>query len=120
MGMGMIEPKQGILALELALRQNTSQVAVLPIDWSIYLRQFAESETPIFLSEIANDFHFPTEAGPSSDEANGLHRILQEADPEDRCDLLLNHVRDQIINALGLKPFMELKLDQGLTDMGMG
>jgi acyl transferase domain-containing protein/NADPH:quinone reductase-like Zn-dependent oxidoreductase/NAD(P)-dependent dehydrogenase (short-subunit alcohol dehydrogenase family)/acyl carrier protein len=119
MGMGMIEPKQGVLALELALRQNTSQIAVLPIDWSIYLRQFVEGEAPIFLSEIARDVHFLTEAGPSSDEANALHRILQEADPEDRRDLLQNHVREQIINALGLKPSMELKLDQGLTDMGM-
>jgi acyl carrier protein len=28
-------------------------------------------------------------------------------------------VREQIINALGLRPSMELKLDQGLTDLGM-
>lgn len=119
MGMGMIEPEQGVLALEQALMQNASQLAVLPIEWSHYLRRFPAGEAPDFLSEIARDVHFYQEAVPSSDDANAFQRVLREADPDDRNDLLLNHVRAQIIDALGLKPSVEIKPDQGLTDLGM-
>ena len=121
-GMGMIEPHQGIEALELALDLDIPQVAVLPINWPIFFQKFAAGEEPPFLSEIARSERSQEPVGPlaaQSDESDDFLKRLSQVDPEDRRDLLMDHVRDQAISVLGLRPSVELSFDEGLTDLGM-
>jgi myxalamid-type polyketide synthase MxaB len=120
-GVEPIKPKQGVLAfelaLELALRQDLSQLAVLPMDWSKYQGDSSARED-VFLSEITCDVPFRSRPETSSENTHDFLNLLQKTAPDNRKSLLMKHVSEQIVNALGLKS-MELKVDQGLTALGM-
>ena len=121
-GMGMIEPHQGIEALRQALDLGIPQVAVLPINWPIFFQKFAAGEEPPFLSKIARSECSKAPAGPlaaQTDESDDFLKRLSQVPPEDLRDLLMDHVRDQAISVLGLRPSVKLSFDEGLTDLGM-
>jgi 3-oxoacyl-[acyl-carrier-protein] synthase II len=55
----------------------------------------------------------------SSAEQNELLRRLEEAPQGKRRDILLAHVRDQVVKVLGLDPCYPLKPQQGLFEAGL-
>jgi acyl transferase domain-containing protein len=119
MGMGTIDPVQGLTALEMALTQEAPQIAVLPVNWPVFCRQFETGQEPPFLSEIVRrecvEDQVPSLTGPSEQFLDQL----RQAEPEDRYELLMDHVRKVIVAVLGLHPTAIVRQNEGLTDMGM-
>jgi acyl transferase domain-containing protein/acyl carrier protein len=118
-GLVMIEPDQGIQVLEKVMQRDVPQVAVLPIHWPKLLKQFPRGGEPPLLAEIAQRTLSSVEADRSSGETGDLSRKLANADPEDRHELLFDHICSEVIKVLRLGPSFELKPDQGLTELGM-
>ena len=119
MGIGMIEPAQGVKALELALDQDVPQIAVLPMNWSAYLHGLQGGKEPSLFSEIAAAIRAREKGKNFSAKESDFRKQLEKSDLEDRMELLENHIREQVVGTLGLKSTVELKADQGLTDLGM-
>ena len=51
-GIGSMRPEQGLRALEAIFAEDFGTIAVLPIDWTQYSRQFVNSPTPSLLYEL--------------------------------------------------------------------
>jgi len=119
MGMGFIQPWQGCLALERLLGVECPQVAVLPMDWKQMVRNLKGRQFPSLIADIVNEEQAYRDSASSSVQPSDLRSKLEALDAEDRYDMLLKHVRQQVFEALELKPTMEVKLDLGLTDIGM-
>jgi acyl carrier protein len=94
-------------------------VAVLPIDWPRFLARFPAGGAPALFSLLGAAS--PEEARESrapATPARMRHR-LEEAPAAERRELLLAHVREQVIRVLGLDPSRPPSSRQGLTDIGM-
>ncbi len=119
MGMGLIHPDQGAKALALAIGGKSAQVMVLPVDWSVYRRQSDDFQSQAFLSEVLCQVAPPT-GTPGGDQArDDFLDLLEQADPEQRRDLLFDHVKAQLVRALDIGAATAISPDQGMTDMGM-
>jgi acyl carrier protein len=118
-GLEMIEPDQGILILERFIRQERPQLVVIPVNWQKFLSQFPMGGEPPILAEIAQRWKGPTEKDRISDDHDDFLSRLDEAYPEDRHELLFDHLCGQVRAVLKLGPSVELRDDQGLTALGM-
>jgi len=119
-GMDSIEPEHGARVLEQVMQQELAQIAVLPIDWPRYCSQFPDGDEPPLLKSIVKVARRHTEqSAKGSSQVENILQKLEQADVEDRDEMLLDHVRDHVIKVLGLGSSTSLKTDQGLTDLGM-
>jgi acyl transferase domain-containing protein/NAD(P)-dependent dehydrogenase (short-subunit alcohol dehydrogenase family)/acyl carrier protein len=119
MGMGLIQPDQGARALALAIGRKSAQVMVLPVDWSVYLRQSGDNQTPAYLSEVLGQIAPSTGSPAAVQDRENFLDLLKQADPEERRDLLFDHVKAQLVGALDIAAATAVSPDQGMTDMGM-
>jgi acyl carrier protein len=55
---------------------------------------------------------------PAKERPEFLRR-LEEASPRKRQDILRTHIRDQVVNVLGLDPSIPIRPQQGLFDVGL-
>ena len=119
MGMTMINPVYGLKALEMALELEDPQVAVLPISWPLFFRRFAIGEEPALLMDIARSEREQVQVESRISSSEPFLDRLEKTDPEDRYDLLMDHVRALLVSVLGLQPSIAIKRHEGLTDLGM-
>jgi acyl transferase domain-containing protein/NADPH:quinone reductase-like Zn-dependent oxidoreductase/short-subunit dehydrogenase len=108
-GMGMIDPEEGLALLERALRADETQLAVLPVDWSRFLKPFVGSVPP-FLSGLTRE--------TTARRAEFLEQ-LNEAPAGRRREMLVKFLREQAIRVLGLAPGHPLGNDQPLHELGL-
>src|SRR5690606_8714519 len=54
-GIGVITPQQGLRVLEQLLAQERPHVAVMPVDWGRYGRQFEPGRVPSWLSRVVSE-----------------------------------------------------------------
>jgi acyl carrier protein len=116
-GSGMIEPEVGVHLLNLILDQGPTQIAVLPIDWSRFLRHSSEGSTPRFLAGLATraDGDRSPEKASSGDFLRHLETLGAPALP----DAVRAYVEEKVARVLGLDPSLPLPPQQGLSDLGM-
>ena len=119
MGVGLIEPSEGILALERLIADGATQAAVLPMDWARYLGQPGVSERPILRGMLGGARRQQRATGPASSSRPRLREELEAADPARRMEMLIDHVRDRVVKVLGLGPSIHVDERQLLTDLGM-
>ena len=115
-GSGTISPRQGMQILGRLLQRPPTQVGVLPIDWAAFMEQFQPGGGPPFFTELARPAK-PTRRA-AGEPSRFLHD-LEQAPPKKRPELLLAHVRDAVMRALGFPPSRPLKPDQGFFELGM-
>ena len=109
-GLANVAPKQGLLALEQLLQQDTAQVGVMSVDWDKWLQQFPN--LPPFYEDIG--------ANTPVRETNLDFKTELEAVPvNQRRDLLIEHVRTQVAKTLGLSTPEQIELGQRLIDLGL-
>lgn len=108
-GMGTITPQQGLAVLEQLLSQSPIQVGVVPIDWSQWIRT-AWPFLADFITEIS-------EEQPSV--GTEFFQQLEAATKSDRPELLVAHVRSQVVKVLGLNSSDSLDIQQGFSELGM-
>ncbi len=111
-GIGVITPYQGMKALGKLLSGKTPQVAVFPINWSQFSRNFSGEVISPFLESFIS-----TEQSLSKKSA--LIQELEMAAVEKRRELLITHVRKQVAQILGLDAPEKISLKQGFFDLGI-
>ena len=116
-GMGLIAPEQGVQAFGEVLRLNTAQVGILPIHWPKLSKQFG-GNVPPFYSEVAGAAASADSGGQAASGPDVIKQ-LEAAAPEERYDLLLAHVQEQVARVFGLDPAKPLDRRQALSEMGM-
>jgi hypothetical protein len=119
-GVELLSPDRGLAALDLLMRQGRPQVAVIPVDWPVFLRQFARGSRPRWLSEVAAD-RARVSTRPTAGGAAGAARRarVQEAAPDQRIPLLRDLVRDEVAHVLGLHSADAVDERQPLHEMGL-
>ena len=110
-GMGTITPQQGLAVLEQLLSQPPIQVGVVSINWSQWIR----SATWPFLADFATEI---SEEQPLVVKAEFLQQ-LEAATKSNRRELLVAHVRSQVIKVLGLNSLDSTDIQQGFSELGM-
>jgi NAD(P)-dependent dehydrogenase (short-subunit alcohol dehydrogenase family)/acyl carrier protein len=105
-----IRPEQGIQALELALSSGLRQVAVLPIDWREWRRQYGHAGIDPLLSRLIEPTRSDSEARDASPPTVGHS-------PSDRGHLEAT-LREQFERVMDLRAG-ELAEDKPLVSMGL-
>jgi NAD(P)-dependent dehydrogenase (short-subunit alcohol dehydrogenase family) len=120
-GIGTIRPEEGPEILGSLLGHPSAQIAVLPVEWQQFLRQFDGGEPPPVLAGMAP--HTVPQPGIRPERVN-LRQELEQVPATKRHEFLSRHVREQAVHVLGLertfpvdpnKPFKELGMDSLMT-----
>ncbi|MDP5336970.1 MAG: SDR family NAD(P)-dependent oxidoreductase [Nodularia sp. (in: cyanobacteria)] len=115
-GIGQINPQMGVQLLEQLLQKSPPQIGVLPIDWRQFLQAFPSNSMPQLFSQLA--LGVETHVIPHQ-QSSTISQQLEQALPQQRENLLVEHLTNEIKQVLGLPASHVLKLRQGLFDMGM-
>ncbi|MCU1503452.1 MAG: hypothetical protein JWM12_2806 [Ilumatobacteraceae bacterium] len=123
-GAGVMTPAQGLAALGALMEQGRPQVAVIPIDWPAFLRQFAGGTRPALLSELARESARATPAGrtaaPSAAPATPvLREQLLAAPAGQQRQLLLDFVGAHVAVVLGLPSAENIDERGPLHELGL-
>jgi myxalamid-type polyketide synthase MxaB len=113
-GLGAIAPQQGLQLLEELLQQKATQVGVLPVDWSTFLKQLPEGGKSPFFAAVAPKF----EQEPVKPRSEFL-QALETATNGDRQTLLCDRVRSQVATVLGFNSPDLIEPQQNFGDLGM-
>ena len=122
-GAGAITPQDGLRALETVLAMGRAHVAVQPIDWQRYLA--AAGETPSWLAEVARDARSHASpatadrAPPAPAPGLALVELLAAAAEDDRREILLAHVHEQVLQVIGLGNGQSIDPLQPLSGLGV-
>jgi acyl transferase domain-containing protein len=116
-GVGMIDTERGLAAFERVLKRGRPQTAVLPIDWSRFLAQWAAGSEPAFFRAVAERPPAQAPTATERDTADVL-QIIDAAPVDDRRTVLESHVRDQVSRVLGIAA-TSLRGDRGFAELGM-
>jgi acyl carrier protein len=117
-GLLPISPAEGIQVTELLLGRHHEQVVVLRADWSKFMGQYQAEQNPSILSELTVKVQARPK-GPSVLKKPVLLPQLEKASHAEGRKLLQTHVREVIIQVLGLEPSFFIDPQQGLRDIGM-
>jgi acyl transferase domain-containing protein/acyl carrier protein len=112
-GIKPIQRDRGLPILGELLTQNATQVGVLPINWSQFIRQFPLDKQLPMLAVVAATT--PTIAQPKS----AFRQKVDLANASDRKDLLLEHLRQQIAKVLNMSSVESIDPQLGFIDLGM-
>ncbi|MFK8850113.1 SDR family NAD(P)-dependent oxidoreductase [Streptomyces sp. Ac-502] len=98
-GHTMIEPEDGIAALEQILRHDRSRTGYSPLDIGHWLASYPDTATREYFADLAAAAHGP---GSPSDGSDGLLAALHEAPQDERRVLLRNRTAQHIADVLRL------------------
>ena len=119
-GVGSIPPDMGLQVLDTLIGSENIQVAVLPVNWQKFLEQLpGDRKQPFFLEIAKKELTDDSEVTESLITADNFLQQLEEADPDNQSEMLLDHIRDQVTKVLRADTAMEIRTDQGLSDLGM-
>ncbi len=121
-GIRTISPQDGLQILELLISQEIAQVAVLPIDWSQFLRQYKGGQPPRWLANLAQ-----SELQVAPAQAQEIYRAVPESfrasldktPPNQQYDLLLSFITGKVVKVLGLDAGEIIDLQKPLNEMGL-
>lgn len=117
-GIESIPLEQGLSLLEQFLGQATSQVGVLPIDWSVFKQQFGDRKQLPLLSELIGS-EPPKETKQALPKQHELLQRLEALPPGNRHSLLISHIQSEVANVLELERSHLPDPQKGFFDMGM-
>lgn len=126
LGIGAMTPRQAVSALEAVMRRTDApaQVAVVQVDWPVFLKAGPQGSSPFFAS-VAGEARRaapPRASGgtvPAPEPRHSLRRELEQAPPARRTGLLSAHVRRQVAKVLSLGPAHPLDPRQPLQELGL-
>lgn len=119
-GMNVIMPDDGLYLLDQFIRDRLNNIAVLPVNWPRMLQNVPH--VPAFLS------HFAQQSQPEAAQTNGntpsqtedsILTRLKNTLPDERPNVLLAFVTEQVVKVLGLSGANTLSASQGLVEIGM-
>jgi myxalamid-type polyketide synthase MxaB len=114
-GLWPIPPEAGLQALDALLNAAGPQVAVMAVNWPAFLQSFRQA--PPLLSGFVRIAPAATEVaqrGPSA-----IIQQLQDSAPDDRQDMMVLFLRQQVQRILGLPTTDQVDAYTALSEMGM-
>ncbi len=112
-GLGTIEPELGLDLVEQLWSRGATQVGVMPVSWSKFMKQLPAGFQPPLLEAFARE-------APSALPAKSKFLEALEGSPVDeRLGLLMDEIRTQIAELLGLESFEEIEPRNRLFDLGL-
>jgi myxalamid-type polyketide synthase MxaB len=113
-GMRLLDPAEGVRALERLLQENATQVSVLPMDWSVFRSQMAHGPFPLL------DQVIPEVQSPEPQTNRSQSELLQQlASAADQTEVLQNHIRVQLARVLGFSSAEAVDPHENFGDLGM-
>jgi acyl carrier protein len=116
-GFTPIDPVRGIDALREVMRRDRAQMAVLPIDWTTFARQFTGSAVPAFVADLAAMPSRPAAEAASVAPSDDGRRLVA-SEPENRAALAGTYVAARIASVLGLNG-VDLDHGEAITTLGL-
>ena len=115
LGIRSIAPEQGLAVLDRLLRQGSTQVMAVPVNWRQY-RQFypAGSESPLLSQLACEEADIPLQASHPGEK----REALLAAEPAERHQLLQSYLSEQVARVLGLSA-SKLDVQQPLSNLGL-
>jgi acyl transferase domain-containing protein/acyl carrier protein len=113
-GMGLMEPAAALAALEKAIAERRTQVAVLEVDWERFLQERAATDEAFFAELRRRE---PKKDEPAATVS--IREVLLDAPAEERKALLAAHVRECARHALSLHPGAAVQEDVPLQEIGL-
>ncbi|PPS43906.1 type I polyketide synthase [Chroococcidiopsis sp. TS-821] len=113
-GVEPIPTQQGMQVLGWLAQQNKTQVGVLPVNWSQFLKQFPHVAAP-FLESFAAAIAEPSAPPPT----NSFLQQLETTPLSDRRNLLIAHVQTEVARVMRLDASQLPDPQQGFFDLGM-
>ena len=120
-GVELISPKQGLQQLASVWSQPVSQIGIVPIQWSVFLRQGNLHQSPfleVFRPATGHRVSGTTDAVTSETEQAAFRQELAATPPDRQRAVLEVHVCAQISQILGFAP-EELERQTGFFDLGL-
>jgi acyl transferase domain-containing protein/acyl carrier protein len=119
-GMGSFSPADGIRALEMILRSDTAQVAVMPVDWGSFGRQFAAGRLRSNLLVELMPVEQPRAAVAEAQAPPPVAEVpVREAPVAVREGLLRERLRVLAAKVLALDTPASLDPDRPLQELGL-
>jgi acyl transferase domain-containing protein/NADPH:quinone reductase-like Zn-dependent oxidoreductase/NAD(P)-dependent dehydrogenase (short-subunit alcohol dehydrogenase family)/acyl carrier protein len=130
-GYGVIDPRGGFAALEIALRSKRAQVIVCPVDWPKLLRHSSRHGQP---APLLKDFKKPASTSRRMQDAHAIGEsaslataaktvLLTEriaaAAPNQRRALVTEQIRRDAGRVLGLEDLESLSNNKPLNELGL-
>ncbi|AKT38856.1 type I polyketide synthase [Chondromyces crocatus] len=117
LGLGHIVPERGVRTLGQALSMTLAQVAIVPVDWRRFLRQFQPGAEPLVFSRVASMSVVDPPVKPA--QPGDWLRKLEEAAPVQRRRVLHDLIWAEAVKAIGLEPSSPLDARTSLHDFGL-
>lgn len=122
-GLGEIAPADGIIAFDRVLDWADPQVAVVPIDWQVYGRQFPAGEASPFLSDVLQESEKRAPAvrtsQPTAAASASFVGQVRSAAQGERPVLVTAMIREHVGRALGLAGAQAINPHQPLGALGL-
>ena len=118
-GIGAFSPEQGLRALEELLARGPAQMAVMAVDWPVFLAKEKSARRRRFFSAVAEGAAAKSEAVQPPQESADVRRQLENSPPKKRYALLMDYLRRQAIKVLSLDPAQPIDPKEPLTHLGL-
>ncbi|WP_342752611.1 type I polyketide synthase [Actinopolyspora alba] len=120
-GLEPMAPEAAFRGLELALRGGRPSLVVANVDWSRFAPSFSFARSRPLLHGVAEAELALTEnssTGEPGDESH-QHTRLRDAAPEERADVALDIVREEVAAVLGMSGPEAIAVDQSFQEIGL-
>jgi acyl transferase domain-containing protein/NADPH:quinone reductase-like Zn-dependent oxidoreductase/SAM-dependent methyltransferase len=118
-GIHTFSPQEGLQILDLLFEGPTTQIAVLPIDWSTFLEQFPATRRPVYFARLGNEIQVQRKHVATFGADGDLLTELEGAVPSKREKILLDHVEKLAVKVLGLDSSQVINEREPLTALGL-
>ncbi|GAA1985080.1 type I polyketide synthase [Catenulispora subtropica] len=120
-GMGFLNPGRALTALEQALADDETFIAVADVDWKLFSPVFSSARSWPLLNEIP-EIRQPAAAPVADPAAAGaageLARRLQDAAPAERIRIVVDVIQGQAAAVLGHASPAQIDPDRAFRDLG--
>jgi len=115
LGIDSLATGQALKVLGRLLRQGSTQVAAVPVDWVRYRQSYPADNASPLLSELARE---QADNISRASHPGEKRRMVLAAEPAERRQLLQSHLTELVARVLGL-PTTRLDVRQPLSNLGL-
>lgn len=103
-GIGSLSPEEGIMALAHVFNHQKPQIGIMEFNLAQWAQAFPRALDRPILAQLAAELSAVNENGDGPQEARTVREELLAARPRERQDMLLDHVREQVVHVLRVAP----------------
>jgi acyl carrier protein len=121
-GMSTISPEKGLQILDEMMQETTAQVVVAPVQWDTFIKRYASINQRVWLSSVAPEqspLLADRRVSQSEESSASLQLQLKDAPPNQKRDVVLAFVSEQVKSVLGLELSETVNPGQPLEELGL-